>query len=210
MNSTPKFYTVFDLEIIKEIKDKSEFRDPSKLGFACGVTYNSRTDRYAVFYEEDVYDFILTLGCSQCLISFNGIKFDLKVLEPYTYKSMINEITKKIDDDLERHWEGTMIAWSNIQKLPHIDLLDLFNKKYKFRVSLDNFAAHTLGEKKIATGSLAPQLHRQKKYIQLSEYCKKDVELTKALFLTCLQGKRLSFLNKSKNVVESMDLPLDL
>lgn len=164
-------YLVFDVEIkrtieevgreLKLVDEKFAFNYPHKLGFSCGVVYNSVTDEFLAFQSaRDFADYLLKYHI--LLVSFNGVRFDLPVLldeiDIDTYRELVNR--------------------------PHLDILQDFYVRVNknFRVGLDNLAMNTLGKSKTGNGADAPILFQQGKIDELIDYCRNDVVLTKEIF----------------------------
>ena len=66
-----------------------------------------------------------------------------------------------------------------------------------YRLSLDRLAEHTLGIKKTGNGLLALKWFSQGRMDLLEKYCRKDVEITRDLFLYGIRKKHLLFQNKA-------------
>src|SRR3989304_3646995 len=72
----------FDLESQKLFEEVGG-RDASKLLLACGVTWSTARNDFAVYWEKDVQALIAELKSADRVIGFNTIKFDYEVLRPY-------------------------------------------------------------------------------------------------------------------------------
>jgi DEAD/DEAH box helicase domain-containing protein len=109
------------------------------------------------------------------VIGFNVKRFDFKVLSGYS--------------DF------------NFEKLPTLDILEDVHKRLGYRLSLDHLAKVTLGQKKTADGLLALNWWKQGRIRDIVDYCKKDVEITKDLFLYGKRNGYLLFTNKANKTV---------
>ena len=72
----------FDLETQK-IFEEVGGRDASKLLLACGVTWSTERNDFAVYWEKDAPALIAELKSADRVIGFNIINFDYEVLKPY-------------------------------------------------------------------------------------------------------------------------------
>ena len=72
----------FDLESQKLFEEVGG-RDPSKLLLACGVTWSTERNDFAVYWEKDAAELITELKSADRVIGFNIVSFDYQVLKPY-------------------------------------------------------------------------------------------------------------------------------
>ncbi len=147
---------VFDLETKRLSDEVGGWGNIRLMGLSVGVIYDGRRDEYLAFEEDRVKDLIEKLKSLPLIVGFNVKRFDYTVLAAYT------------DFDLA--------------SLPTLDLLEDIHRSYGFRVRLDDLARNTLGAGKSADGLQAVVWYRAGEMDKLTEYCKKDVELTKELF----------------------------
>ncbi len=123
------------------------------------VTWD-KTNGFRVWYEKDVPALLTELQQFAQIVTFNGERFDLKVLEHY---GSIKELKKK-----------------------SVDLLAFIKKHTRKRVSLDTLAEECLGIKKSMTGIEAVSPWNSgdpAKRQQVVDYCKKDVEILRDLYV---------------------------
>jgi DEAD/DEAH box helicase domain-containing protein len=99
------------------------------------------------------------LEASDVVLSFNGVGFDIPVLEG------VSGVPLKIKE----HLDLLQLIWEAVGK----------ESGYK----LTECAARTLGIQKNGDGLLAPQLAEDNKWAELLDYCLHDVHLTRNLFL---------------------------
>lgn len=149
-------YGVFDLETQKLSNEVGGWGNIRLMGLAVGVLYHGPQDDYLTFEEGQVGQLIDRLAELPLVVGFNIIGFDYRVLSAYT------------DFDFSR--------------LPTIDMLADIYKNYGFRIKLDTLVKLTLGQGKSADGLQAVDWYRQGRLDLVADYCRKDVELTKALF----------------------------
>lgn len=117
-----------------------------------------------LFDDTDLDGLVSALSTSDRIVSFNGKKFDIPVLEAlYGQKLHFRE---------------------------HVDILALIHEalgKYQKGYRLTQVAQATLGRKKIESGSHAPAMARRGEWARLFQYCLHDTALTKDLWLHILQ-----------------------
>ena len=146
----------FDLESQKLFQDVGG-RDPSKLLLACGVTWSSERNDFAVYWENDAQALIAELKSADRVIGFNIISFDYQVLKPYAP----NE---------------------NFRAFRSTDMLQDIFRTLNFRISLDSIAKATLGATKTADGIKSVEWFRNGELGKVAEYCKADVDITRRVY----------------------------
>ena len=177
----PPKYGVFDLETKKSAGEVGGWGRADRMGVSVGVIYDSSLDGYVTYLEDEISEMIEHLHQFDLIIGFNNKRFDNRVLMPYTSK--------------------------NLAQMPSIDLLEEIYNRLGYRLSLDRLAEHTLGTMKSASGVQALTWYRNGEIKKIADYCKKDVLLTKNLFLHALENGFLLFKNKAGSIVR---LPLDI
>jgi DEAD/DEAH box helicase domain-containing protein len=143
----------FDLESQKLFHEVGG-RDASKLRLACGVTWSTVRNDFAVYWENDAPALIAELKAADRVVGFNIIGFDYEVLRPYA----VNE---------------------NFRTFRSTDLLQEIYRALGFRLSLDSIARATLGTTKTADGVQSVEWFRNGELEKVAEYCKSDVEITR-------------------------------
>jgi DEAD/DEAH box helicase domain-containing protein len=143
----------FDLESQKLFHEVGG-RDASKLRLACGVTWSTVRNDFAVYWENDAPALIAELKAADRVVGFNIIGFDYEVLRPYA----VNE---------------------NFRTFRSTDLLQEIYRALGFRLSLDTIARATLGTTKTADGVQSVEWFRNGELEKVAEYCKSDVEITR-------------------------------
>jgi DEAD/DEAH box helicase domain-containing protein len=146
----------FDLESQKLFEEVGG-RDASKLLLACGVTWSTARNDFAVYWEKDALALIAELKSADRVIGFNTIKFDYEVLRPYAP----NE---------------------NFRAIRSTDMLQDVFRTLNFRLSLDSIARATLGTSKTADGVMSVEWFRQGELDKVAEYCKADVDITRRVY----------------------------
>ena len=177
----PEAWGVFDLETIRSAADVGGWNRADMMGISVGVVYDSRLDDCVCYLEEDAGRLIEHLEGLELVVGFNNKRFDNQVLTGYTRK--------------------------NLHLLPSLDLLEEVQNQLGYRLKLDNLSVHTLGAGKSADGLQALQWYKEGRIDLLQKYCRRDVEITRDIFLYALEHRYLLFSNKAKQIVR---LPLHL
>ena len=171
----PRGYVVFDLETQLSAQEVGGWSKARDMRISCGVAFDSRTDRFVTFLEEEVEGLLELLSSAELVVGFNCKRFDYAVLSRYT--SM------------------------DLHSLPTLDILEQVHRRLGYRLSLDHLAGVTLKARKGGNGMLALKWWREGKLDKIITYCKKDVELTRDLYLFGLERGYLLFKNKAGEVV---------
>jgi DEAD/DEAH box helicase domain-containing protein len=148
-------------EVVLDIETKNTFQDvggffPEKLEVSVVVAYYYETDEYRSYLEEDLPKLYKDLEQSGRIITYNGIGFDMPVLNNY--------------------YAGDLL------QLPQCDMLAIIRESLGFRIKLDDVAAATIGTKKSAHGLLAVQWWKEGKVKEIIDYCQQDVKVTKEVY----------------------------
>lgn len=146
----------FDLESQKLFEEVGG-RDPSRLLLACGVTWSTARNDFAVYWEKDAAALVAELKAADRVIGFNIISFDYQVLKPYA------------PDENFRAFKST-------------DMLQDIFRALGFRLSLDSIAKATLGAKKSADGLQSVAWFKNGELDKVAEYCKADVDITRRVY----------------------------
>jgi DEAD/DEAH box helicase domain-containing protein len=146
----------FDLESQKLFEEVGR-RDPAKLLLACGVTWSTARNDFAVYWEKDAAALIAELKSADRVIGFNIISFDYQVLQPYAP----NE---------------------NFRAFKSTDMLQDIHRTLGFRLSLDSIAKASLGAAKSADGLQSVAWFKNGELDKIAEYCKADVEITRRVY----------------------------
>lgn len=148
---------VYDIETKHSAADVGGWNNSHKMGISAAVVYSFEKDCYEVYTEDKSEQFINRLEGAKCVIGFNNIGFDNKVITGYR----IPDFSKTIVFDM---------------------LADIRVSTGR-RFSLDNLAGATIGASKTADGLQALEWYKNGEMDKIIEYCKMDVEVTKNLFL---------------------------
>ena len=174
------YFGVFDIETQRSAADVGGWNHADRMGISCVVLYDSKTDSLLEFLEEDIALFIDHLKELDLVIGFNIKRFDYQVLSGYS--------------DF------------NFSMLPTLDLLEVIHRQVGYRLSLNHLAAANLGTQKSADGLQALRWWKQGEIAKIVEYCKKDVEITKDIFML---GRKNGFLLFNNRAGKSVRIPIN-
>ena len=146
----------FDLESQKLFEEVGG-RDPSKLLLACGVTWSTERNDFAVYWEQDAQALFNELKSADKVVGFNTINFDYEVLKPY-------------------------VPNENFRAIRSVDMLHDIFRTLNFRISLDSIAKATLGATKTADGIQSVKWFKNGELDKVAEYCKADVDITRQVY----------------------------
>lgn len=166
---------VYDLEIIKAIPDKNSenlqgieycegWQDHKNMGISVICAYDYVDDRYRVFCKDNFKEFQKLCTERNCLVSFNGIGFDNKVLK----ENGIIVPENRCYDILVQVWIGD-------------NLKPMFEYPSHIGYGLDAICAANFDERKTGHGALAPVQWQKGEIGDVIDYCINDVKLTKDL-----------------------------
>jgi DEAD/DEAH box helicase domain-containing protein len=169
-----------DIETQRSAEEVGGWHNKHLMRVAAAVAYDSREDTYQVFREEGVHELIEKLKSADLIVGFNIADFDYQVLKAYTS--------------------------FRFQQLKTFDLLQEVSRQLGYRLSLGHLAHKTLRTEKSADGLQSLQWFKEGRIEEVIAYCKKDVEITKDLFLFGLANGYLLFETKAGQRVR---LPVD-
>ncbi len=163
----------FDLETQKSATEVGGWQNTHLMMVSVAVLFDSLGDRFCIFTEDQIDGLIEHFEMADLVIGFNLKRFDYKVLEPYTCREL--------------------------GKIPAFDILEDIHNRLGHRLSLDHLAKETLNKEKSADGLQALEWFKAGEIEKLTEYCKRDVALTRDLFLHGLEKGYLVYRNKKEN-----------
>jgi len=162
----------FDLETQKSADEVGGWSNSHRMKLSVGVVWDSLEIKYLTYLEKDAEKLAEKLQSADLVVGFNVIGFDYAVLQPY--------------------------AKCNLQEIPTFDMLMDIHQKLGHRIALNNLAQETLKAGKSADGLLALQWYKEGKIDKIIEYCIKDVEITRDVFLYGQKNKCLFLKSKYK------------
>jgi DEAD/DEAH box helicase domain-containing protein len=149
---------LFDIETMRSAAEVGGWNKAHRMGIALAVVCHLEEGRFETFLEPRVGELAATLKAAGLVIGFNSRRFDYAVLSGYT------------GEDYSR-------------TLPTLDLLDTMVERLGKRVSLDHLTKETLGAGKTADGLQSLQWVKEGRFDLIEEYCRRDVELLRDLYL---------------------------
>jgi len=164
-------YCVFDLETQRSAQEVGGWHRASRMGISIAVLYDSREDIYFAYEEYQIGAFLEKLEEFELIVGFNNKRFDNKVLSAY--------------------------GGRGIGGRPTLDLLEEVKNRLNYRLSLNSLAQSTLGIEKSGDGLQALRWYKEGAIDKIIAYCKKDVEITRDLFLFGWKNGFLLFKNKA-------------
>ena len=167
---------VFDLETQKSAEEVGGWGNTHKMGLAVGVVWDSLDQEFFTYEEKDAPQLLDKLRTADLAVGFNIIGFDYTVLQPYS------------DFDL--------------QEINTFDKLIDVKKKLGLRLSLNHLAQHTLNAEKSADGLISLQWYKEGKINKIIQYCRKDVEITRDLYLFGEKHGYMKYQSRSGNPLQ--------
>jgi DEAD/DEAH box helicase domain-containing protein len=164
-----------DIETQRSAEEVGGWHNKHLMRVAAAVIYDSQTDAFSVFQEDRVHELIDTLKTAALIVGFNISDFDYNVLKGYSSFRLAN--------------------------LPTFDILQEISAQLGYRLSLNHLAHKTLNVEKSADGLQSLKWFKEGKIDEVIAYCKKDVEITKDLFLFGLANGYLLFETRAGQLV---------
>lgn len=169
-----------DVETQRSAEEVGGWHNKHLMRVAVVVVYDSLEDAFEVYGEDRIQELIDKLKTADLVVGFNIADFDYNVLKGYS-----------------------SFAFAD---LPTFDILQEVFRQLGYRLSLNHLAHKTLNREKSADGLQSLQWFKEGKMEEVVAYCKKDVEITKDLFLFGLANGYLLFETKAGRLVR---LPVD-
>ncbi len=173
-------FGVLDLETQRSAAQVGGWNRADRMGISCGVLYDSKKDTFRAYLEDQIAGLIEDLQKIDLIVGFNIKRFDYLVLKGYSN--------------------------FDFSRLNTLDILEDIHSRLGFRLSLAHLAQETLGTTKQADGLQALKWWQEGRIGDIVDYCKKDVKLTRDLFLFGRQNGYLIFSNRGQ---KRMRVPVD-
>lgn len=170
----------FDIETQLGANEVGGWGNKHLMRVAVAVVYDSLEKKFFSYLEGETDNLVEKLKMADLVVGFNLLNFDYGVLQPYT------------TDDLK--------------KLKTFDILDDVKNRLGFRLSLNHLANKTLKVEKSADGLQSLQWFKEGKIDLITEYCSKDVEITRDLFQYGLENEYLLYETRDGGLAR---IPLD-
>ena len=164
---------VFDIETKNVFQDIGK-NDPSLLDLSLVGVYDSETQLYTSYLEEELNKLWPIIEKADVLIGYNSDHFDIPLLNKY--------------------YPG------DLTKIKSIDLLKEIKNSIGRRLKLDHIAEGTLGINKSGNGLQAITWWKQGEIEKIRAYCLDDVKITKKLYDYALKNKKLKYRDAGKLV----------
>ncbi len=172
---------VFDLETQLSADEVGGWRQARQMRLAVAAVWDSQSGETIVYQEHEVEDLLAHLKKADLVCGYNIKKFDYEVLRGYTFDSL--------------------------HMLPTLDLLEVIATHRGGRLKLDTIAKATLGVSKSADGLQSLAWFKNGEIDRVSEYCKRDVEITRDILRYILSHGCVLFHDKSG---ETIRLPINI
>ncbi len=175
---------VLDIETRRGAEEVGGWGNAHLMGLAVAAVWDSLSGEMHTFLEDRAEEMLDLLSHADLVVGFNLFGFDYKVLSAYD--------------------NGT------IQCLATFDILADLRRRLGYRLSLAHLAEHTLSSAKTADGLQSLEWVKQGRMDLVTEYCKKDVEITRELFMHGLSKGWLRFMRREGGLMEiKLDWKLD-
>lgn len=176
-------YIVFDVETRRSARDVGGWDKACDMGVSVVVCYDSRDGAYHAYTQDELPALFEKFISGSLIIGFNSWRFDYKVLEPFWRES------------------ANCTGAQDLYSLPALDIFKCVHGKTGCRISLDNLGGATLQSSKSANGLQALRWWKEGRLDKIEEYCRKDVEITKNLYLYGREHGNLYYKNKAGMLV---------
>ncbi len=169
---------VFDIETRNLFEDVGK-NDPALLDISVLALYDSETDTYSSYTQEEFPQMWPIFEKADVLIGFNSDHFDIPLLDKY--------------------YPGSL------RSIKSIDMMVSIKTALGRRLSLKNVAGSTLKVSKSADGLQAYHWWKEGRVQEIRDYCIQDVRVTKELYEFILQNKKIKY----KDGPETKELAID-
>lgn len=171
-------------KIVFDIETKNTFRDAGSrqaedLDISVLAIYDSKTDEYHSFLQEEFNKLWPIIESADSLIGYNSNHFDIPLINKY--------------------YPG------DLTQIKSVDLLEAIYESLGRRIKLDDVAKATLGQEKSGHGLQAVTWWKQGEIDKIREYCIQDVRVTKQIYDYALEHGKLKYTEGG----EIRDIPID-
>ncbi len=173
-----RHFLVFDLETQRLVQEVGGWDHIDKLGVSVACAYDSKTDQYLAFRENELGK-LIELCEERLVVGYNIRGFDLPVLVPYGLE---------------------------IKRLDVFDIMyDLEALTRQRFLKLEAVAQGTLGSGKSADGLMAVEWWKKGEIQKLIEYCTQDVKVTRDVFQF---GRQNGFVRIQRSEAKITEVPV--
>jgi len=152
--------------------------DPADLDLSVVCIYDSETDKYSAYFQEELKNLWPIFEKADLLIGFNSDHFDIPLLNKY--------------------YSG------DLTKMKSLDLLKEVKNSLGRRIKLDTLAEATLGKNKSGHGLEAVTWWKQGKKEEVKNYCIDDVKITREIYEYAMKNGHLKY--KDEGVIKEIKL----
>lgn len=149
---------LFDVETLRAASEVGGWKGARRMGMALAVALELETNTFHVFREPQARELVDLLESAALVVGYNVLRFDYAVLSAYSGGVLLEDLTT-------------------------LDLLAELQRSSGVRASLDRVARATLGRGKSGNGLQSLEWVRQGRLDLVEEYCRRDVELLRDLYL---------------------------
>ncbi len=171
----PARYMVLDVETRRSAAEVGGWNRADRMGVSVAVLYDAGEDVFLTYEQDELPALFERLKKADVVVGFNSSRFDYAVLQPF--------------------------APYSLHDLPTLDMLTEVKRRLSYRVSLDNLGKATLNAPKTADGLQALRWWKEGKLAEIAAYCRKDVEITRDMYLYGHKNGYLLFTNKAGQTV---------
>lgn len=161
---------VFDIETKNIFQDVGS-RNPEDLDISVVGLYDYDSNEYLSFTQEEFGKMWPYFQNAELLITFNGIYFDVPLLNKYYKKAGLGDLNQTKHTDIFKEVKQTSGRW----------------------LKLDKIASGTFGVNKSGDGFEAVKWWREGKVDMIRKYCIDDVKITKDVFDFAVKNKKLMY-----------------
>ncbi|MCI0340965.1 MAG: DUF1998 domain-containing protein, partial [Planctomycetales bacterium] len=176
----PPRVVVFDVETQRSAEEVGGWGNAHLMRVAVVCAWVLPEGEMREYREGEVGDLLRLFDGADLVVGFNCVRFDYSVLSAYTPK--------------------------DLRKLPTLDILVEVEKALGHRLPLAHLARTTLGTEKSADGLQSLRWWREGAVEKILAYCRKDVEITRDLYL---HGLEKGFLLYDVRPDERVRVPVD-
>jgi len=157
---------VFDIETSNMFSEVG-VNDPAALTISVVGVYDSATDKYSAYLENELKQLWPIIEKADVLIGYNSDHFDVPLLDKY--------------------YPG------DLRKIRSLDLMKEVKNVLGRRIKLNTLAEATLGRNKTGDGLEAIRLWKAGEIEKVKAYCLEDVKITKELYEYILLNKKVKY-----------------
>ncbi|MFZ2522721.1 MAG: ribonuclease H-like domain-containing protein [Minisyncoccia bacterium] len=161
---------VFDIET-KNIFHDVGSRNPEDLDISVVGLYDYESGQFLSFIEEEFEKMWPYFQNAELLVTFNGVYFDIPLLNKYYKKAGLGDLSKTRHLDIFKEIKQTNGRW----------------------LKLDKIAEGTFGINKSGDGLDAIVWWRNGEIEKIRKYCLDDVKITRDVYEFAMKNKRLMY-----------------